>query len=292
MGGADGGVCRRPAGAAGLRRCAGDRRRPDVPPAGLQPAAAGIWAVNGLEWGVVAGAGVLAGTANTVAGGGSLLSYPALLGAGLSPLAANVTNTVGLVPGLLTGSHGYRAELAGQTRRLVGLVVPMALGGVLGTVLLLATPSGVFTRVVPWLIIPACLALLFQPGLARLLGRHVGERSPILRVGLVLGGVYGAYFGAALGVMLLALLALFVADRLQRLNAAKVVCTTAVNAIAALGFAIFGPVSWLDAAALASGTIVGGVAGAALGRRIPPAALRYGVAGVGVGLAVKLLVAP
>lgn len=104
--------------------------------------------------------------------------------------------------------------------------------------------------------------------------------------------MYGAYFGAALGVMLLALLGLFVQDTLQRLNAAKVVCTTTVNAIAAVGFAIFGPVHWLDALVLAAGTVVGGAVGAAAGRRIPPLALRYGVAGVGIGLAIKLLVAP
>jgi uncharacterized membrane protein YfcA len=114
----------------------------------------------------------------------------------------------------------------------------------------------------------------------------------VFRGGLVLGGVYGAYFGAALGVMLLAILGLFIQDTLQRLNAAKVVCTTTVNAIAAIGFAIFGPVHWLDALVLAAGTVVGGALGAMAGRRIPPLALRYGVAAVGIGLAVKLLVAP
>jgi uncharacterized membrane protein YfcA len=248
--------------------------------------------MTGLEAGFIAGAGVLAGMANTIGGGGSLLSYPALLGAGLNPLAANVTNTVGLVPGLLSGSHGYRAELSGQGRRIGRLLVPMAVGGVLGTVLLLLTSPGVFTRVVPWLIITGCLALLFQPWLARRMDGNAGEGSVVLRAGLVLGGVYGAYFGAALGIMLIALLSLFIQDTLQRLNAAKVVCTTTVNAIAAVGFAIFGPVHWLDALVLAGGTVVGGALGAAAGRRIPPAALRYGIVGVGIGLAVKLLVAP
>ena len=241
---------------------------------------------------MVSGAGVLAGMANTIGGGGSLLSYPALLSAGLNPLAANVTNTVGLVPGFFTGSHGYRAELAGQGRRVLRFMVYIAIGGLIGTVLLLKTSPGVFTRVVPWLIIAGCLALLFQPALSRAIGKHAGERSLAFRSGLVLGGVYGAYFGAALGMMLLALLALYVQDTLQRLNAAKVVCSTTVNTIAAVGFAIFGPVSWLDALALAGGTVVGGVLGAAVGRRIPPAVLRYGVAGVGIGLAIKLLIAP
>jgi hypothetical protein len=251
-----------------------------------------VTGLTGLEAGFVAGAGVLAGIANTIGGGGSLLSYPALLGAGLNPLAANVTNTVGLVPGLMSGSHGYRAELVGQGRRIGRLLVPMAIGGLIGTVLLLRTSPGVFTRVVPWLIITGCIALLFQPLLARLVGEHAGERSVVFRGGLVLGGVYGAYFGAALGVMLLALLSLFIQDTLQRLNAAKVVCTTTVNTIAAVGFAIFGPVHWLDALVLAAGTVVGGALGAMAGRRIPPAPLRYGVAAVGIALAVKLLVAP
>ncbi len=248
--------------------------------------------MTGLQAAVVAGSGVLAGIANTIAGGGSLLSYPALLGVGLNPLAANVTNTVGLVPGLATGSHGYRAELSGQRARLIRLMVPMGLGGLGGTLLLLKTSPGIFTRVVPWLIILGCLALFFQPALARLMGDHSGERSPLFRAGLVLLGIYGGYFGAAMSVMLLALLALYIRDTLQRLNAAKVVCTTTVNVIAAVGFAIFGPVSWVNALTLAGGAVVGGLVGAALGRRIPPAALRYGVAAVGIGLAIKLLVAP
>ncbi len=248
--------------------------------------------MTGVEAAYVAGAGILAGMANTVAGGGSLLSYPALLATGLNPLAANVTNTVGLVPGYLTGGHGYRAELSGQGRRLARMVAPMALGAIGGTILLLLTPPGVFTRIVPWLIIPACLALLFQPLVKRLIGEHAGERSPTLAAGVLLGGVYGAYFGAALGVMLLALLASFVADSLQRLNASKVVLSFVANIIAAVGFAIFGPVHWLDALVLAGGAVVGGVLGAAVGRRIPPTALRYGVAAVGIGLAIKLILAP
>jgi uncharacterized membrane protein YfcA len=248
--------------------------------------------VTGLEAGFIAGAGVLAGIANAIAGGGSLLTFPALLGAGLSPLAANVTNTVGLVPGLASGSHGYRAELAGQGRRVVRLGIPMAAGAVIGTALLLTTPPGLFTHIVPWLIIPSCLALLFQPVLARVVGGRADERSLVLRLGLVLGGVYSGYFGAALSVMLLAVLGLFIQDTLQRLNATKVALTTISNAIAAVGFAIFGPVNWLDALVLAAGTVVGGLLGAAAGRRIPALALRLGVAAVGLGLAVKLLVAP
>jgi uncharacterized membrane protein YfcA len=240
---------------------------------------------------VVAGAGLIAGAVNTIAGGGSLLSYPALLAAGLNPLAANVTNTVGLLAGQASGGHGYRAELGGQRNRIVHLALPMAVGGVLGATLLLTTPPGAFKAVVPWLIIVACLALLLQPRLLRLIGKHPGERSPAFQVGLLLGGAYGGYFGAAVGIMLLALFALFVNDSLQRLNAAKVVLSGMVNAIAAIAFALFGPVDWLYAVILGVAALVGGVVGATLGRRISARALRVGVATVGIGIAAYLIVA-
>ena len=248
--------------------------------------------MTGLQFGVVAGAGVIAGAVNTVAGGGSLLSFPALLGAGLNPLVANVTNTVGLIPGQAAGAQGYRAELRGQRGRLVRLGVPMALGGVVGATLLLTTPPGVFKHVVPWLILASCFALLLQPRLLRVMGEHRGDRSAPLRAGLVLGGMYGGYFGAALGIMLLALLALFIDDRLQRLNAAKVVLSGMVNVIAAVAFVLFGPVNWLCALVLGCGSLVGGRLGAHIGRRIPAEALRVGVAVVGAGVAVKMLVFP
>ena len=248
--------------------------------------------MTGFQLGIVAGAGVIAGAVNTIAGGGSLLSFPALLGAGLNPLVANVTNTVGLIPGQAAGGHGYRAELRGQRGRLVRLGVPMAVGGVVGATLLLTTPPGVFKLVVPWLILASCLALLLQPRLLRVMGEHRGDRSTPLRVGLVLGGTYGGYFGAALGIMLLALLALFIDDRLQRLNAAKVVLSGMVNAIAAIAFVLFGPVNWLCALVLGGGSLVGGTVGAHLGRRIPAEVLRVGVAVVGIGVAVKLLAFP
>jgi uncharacterized membrane protein YfcA len=168
----------------------------------------------------------------------------------------------------------------------------MAVGGVVGATLLLTTPPGVFKLVVPWLILASCLALLLQPRLLRVMGEHRGDRSTPLRVGLVLGGTYGGYFGAALGIMLLALLALFIDDRLQRLNAAKVVLSGMVNAIAAIAFVLFGPVNWLCALVLGGGSLVGGTVGAHLGRRIPAEVLRVGVAVVGIGVAVKLLAFP
>lgn len=238
---------------------------------------------------VVAGAGVIAGAVNSVAGGGSLLSFPVLISTGLSPLAANVTNTVGLFSGQIGAALGYRTELEGQRARLGRLAVPMVLGSIAGAAILLTTPAGVFKVVVPWLIVLACLALLLQPRLQSLIERDASEKSLRLRIGLFAGGMYGGYFGAALGVMLLALLILFVHDTVQRLNASKVVLTGFVNAIAAVAFLFFGPVHWLRALVLAVFSLIGGAVGARLGRRIPGQALRIGVAVVGLGIAAWLV---
>lgn len=238
----------------------------------------------------VAAAGVVAGAVNSVAGGGSLLTFPVLLGLGLDPLAANVTNTVGLVAGQLGGGLGYRRELRGQSRRLLALCGLIGGGGVVGAVLLLTTPVPVFQRVVPYLIIAGCVALALQPRLVHAVGAHRGERSWALRVLLVAVGTYGGYFGAALGVMLLALLAVAIDDTLQRLNAAKVVLSGVVNTLAATLFVLFGPVHWSDAAVLAVASLSGGALGAILGRRAPPQALRLAVAGIGVAVAAVLIV--
>jgi uncharacterized membrane protein YfcA len=239
---------------------------------------------------VVIAAGVVAGAVNSVAGGGSLLSFPALLAIGLDPLSANVTNTVGLVAGQVGGVRGYRRELAGQGRRLLRLAVPMGAGSLAGAVLLLTTPVAVFRALVPWLIIVACLALLVQPRIQALIGAHRGDHSLPLAAGLVLTGVYGGYFGAALGVLLLAVLAVFIDDSLHRLNAAKVALSGLVNAVAAISFALLGPVHWGHAAALAAGSLAGGLGGAEAGRLLPATWLRTGVAVAGMAVALVLIV--
>jgi uncharacterized membrane protein YfcA len=233
-------------------------------------------------------AGVLAGVAGSVAGLASLVSYPALLAVGLPALTANVTNTVSLclyTVGALTFS---RTELAGQSERLRRLALLTALGGAAGAALLLSTPAEVFELLVPVLIAAACLVLLLQRGVVRLAGGLLDERSPGLLVGVFGVGVYGGYFGAAAGVVLLALLTVSVAEPLARLVAARNLALGLANAVAAVGFALFGPVRWAAAAPLAAGFLLGGGLGPGLVRRLPGDRLRVGIALLGLGLAVKL----
>jgi uncharacterized membrane protein YfcA len=238
---------------------------------------------------VVAGAG--AGAVNTVAGGGSLVSFPALLAVGYSPVTANVTNQVGLVPGYLGGSVGYREELAGQARRARGLGVTAGLGAAAGTALLLLAPADSFRAIVPYLVIASCVLLAFQPALTRAAGRHrTAHPGAPLHAGTFVAGAYGGYFGGALGIVLLALLGALLADELQRLNALKGLLSLVVGVVAAVGFAAFGPVAWGAAALVAAGSLVGGHGGAGLARRLHPAVLRWAIVVYGLAAAILLLV--
>jgi len=242
--------------------------------------------VSPVEFALLVCAGIGGGLVGSVAGLASLVTYPALLAAGLSPISANVTNTVALLFSSVGSVLGSRVELHDQWRKLRYLVVAGVLGGAAGGVLLLATPSGAFTRLVPWLIGLASLAILLPR-------RPVQERSAH-RDGLALGGlvflvgVYGGYFGAAAGVMMLALILRWTGDTLARSNAAKNVILGGANGIAALGFAVFGSVHWLEMVPLAIGCLIGGRLGPVVVRRSPPAALRLVIAGAGLGLAVYL----
>jgi len=233
-------------------------------------------------------AGVLAGVAGSVAGLASLVSYPALLAVGLPALTANVTNTVALVLYTVGAALFSRQELAGQSRRLRRLALITALGGAAGAALLLSTPAELFELLVPLLIGGASLVLLLQPQVTRLTGGVVSERSPAVAAGVFAVGVYGGYFGAAAGVVLLALLTVSVAEPLARLVAVRNVSLGLANAVAAIGFALFGPVRWAAAAPLAAGFLLGGVLGPGLVRRLPGGRLRVGIAVLGLCVAVKL----
>lgn len=246
-----------------------------------------------LEALAILGAGAVAGTVNTIVGSGSLVTFPTLLALGYSPLVANVSNTVGLVPGSVSGAIGYRRELAGQRRRLIGLGAMSLLGGITGALLLLAAPD-TFEALVPFLILLACGLMAAQPRLARR-----GDRTPdrpvlagrgVLPLLVYCTGIYGGYFGAAQGVMLIAFLSLGISDHLQRLNAAKNVLAALVNGVAALIFIVVSEVDWAVAGVLAVGATAGGFTGASLGRRIPGRVLRYVVVVGGVLVAVILLV--
>jgi len=241
----------------------------------------------------VLAAGAFAGTVNTVVGSGSLVTFPVLLGLGYPPLVANVSNTVGLVPGSVSGAIGYRAELRGQRSRLLRLGAFSLLGGLAGGLLLLARPD-TFEAVVPLLVILASLLMAVSPRLsARLRARQGGTaRAPsrvLLPLLVFLTGVYGGYFGAAQGVILLALLGLLEDDGLQRLNAMKNVLAGLVNGVAAVLFVLVSDVSWPVAGLLAVGAVVGGQAGAKLARRIPDAPLRAVIVVGGLVVGVVLL---
>jgi uncharacterized membrane protein YfcA len=242
----------------------------------------------------ILGVGLAAGTINTIVGSGSLITFPTLLALGYAPVVANVSNTVGLVPGSISGAVGYRRELRGQRARITVLGMASAAGGLTGGVLLLVLPASVFRNVVPVLILVACALIAVQPRLARRVAARTGpdrpNGGPLLFVAVFGTGVYGGYFGAAQGVILIALLGIFVDDSLQRLNAAKNVLAALVNGIAALLFIAFSHVAWGPAALLAAGATVGGQLGATLGRRISPGWLRAVIVVVGVAVAVRLLV--
>lgn len=250
-------------------------------------------------WGdlAVAGAGLLAGTVNTIVGSGSLVTFPTLVALGYSPFVANVSNTVGLVPGSLSGAYGYRRELEGQGGRVWRLGSFALLGGLLGGVLLLLAP-GSFEQVVPYLVLAAVAMVVAQPRLSRALARRHEARGttrpeaggPLLKAGVGATAVYGGYFGAAQGVLLIGLLGIGLDDDLQRANALKNVLAAMVNGIAAALFIADAPVRWVPAAILAAASTVGGQVGARIGRRLPPAVLRAVIVVAGTAVAVKLLV--
>jgi uncharacterized protein len=241
-------------------------------------------------------AAIAAGAINAVVGSGSLITFPTLLAFGFAPVVANVSNNVGLVPGNISGSLGYREELSGQRGRLVRLGAASCTGALAGAVALLALPAGVFEVVVPALIIVACVLVLFQPRLSAWVAAREKERAEhgglLLIAGVFLSGVYGGYFGAAQGVLVIGLLGIFLADGLQRINACKNVLVTIVNGSAAVVFVIFAHVAWLAVLLVAAGSSAGGLIGARVGRRLPAVALRVIVVIIGVIAAVKLIFFP
>jgi uncharacterized membrane protein YfcA len=244
-----------------------------------------------LEALAIAGAGLVAGTVNTVVGSGSLVTFPTLLAFGYPAVLANVSNTVGLVPGSASGVVAYRRELAGQGRRLGVLGMASLMGSLAGAALLLALPHRAFERVVPALLLLACALVALQPLLAARLerARRRTHGGPALFVSVLASGVYGGYFGAAQSVILLGLLGSFLDDHLQRLNATKNVLALVVNAVAAVFFVAATHVSWTAAGAVAAGSVVGGQLGGLVGRRLPAAVLRVLIVVVGVVAAAVLL---
>ena len=242
---------------------------------------------------LLATAGFLAGALNAAAGGGSLISFPALIAVGYPPLTANVTNNIAVAPGYVTGATGYRRELRGQGHRILPLTVASAIGSLVGVGLILISSQSAFESIVPFLVLAACVLLAFQPAITRRLEEHSGDRdrpgSGVL-AGQALAAVYGGYFSAALGVVVLAVLGLAFDDTLQRLNALKALLQLIIGAVSAVGFALVTPVAWTAVAVVAPASVVGGEVGARLARRVSDRALRVGIVTYAVACAVWLFV--
>lgn len=235
--------------------------------------------------------GLGAGALNAAAGGGSLLTFPALIAFGLPPLTANLSNTVAQCPGYIAIVRGYRPELLGTRRRILQLMPATLIGGGAGIAALeLASPS-TFRAIVPALVILAVVLLLIQPRVSRMLSEHrfARTRRAGLQVAVAITSAYAAYFGAAAGVLLLAALALFIVDDVRRLNALNRLLIMVVNVLAAVLFVVLGPVSWPVIAVLAPTTMIGGWAGVSLVRRLGPATLRATVLLIGVAASAYLV---
>ena len=240
---------------------------------------------------IAAGVAFLAGAINSIAGGGSLILFPTLVALGLPTVDANVTNSVAQWPGYLGGIFGFRAELAGQRGRILRLGVIAVLGGLVGSVLLLTTPSSAFEVVVPILVLLASLLLAVQPLLTSRLRRADDDgrtRDPAwLYVALFLATVYGGYFGGALGVILVGVLGLAL-HRLKLANALKSVLSAITATVTVVVFGLFGPVHWLVVAVAAPASLVGGFLGARVATRIPATPLRVLIVVFGVAVSIYL----
>jgi uncharacterized membrane protein YfcA len=245
--------------------------------------------VSPLEVGAILLAGLAAGTINTVVGSGTLITFPTLLAFGLPPVTANVSNTIGLVPGSISGALGYRRELTGQRSRIQRLAVGSLVGGGGGAVLLLALPADAFSAIVPVLIVLGCVLVVFQPRISAWVAKRHEAAGGVpengvwwVWPGVLLAGVYGGYFGAAQGVLLMAIMGIGVDETLQRLNGVKNVLAAIVNGVAGLIFIAVAHVDWAVVGLIAVGSVVGGQLGATYGRKLPSAALRALIVVVGV----------
>ena len=242
----------------------------------------------------IALAGLAAGAINTVVGSGTLITFPVLLAFGYSPVTANVSNTIGLVPGSVSGAVGYRRELEGQRPRILRLGTASLLGGTTGAVLLLVLPASAFKAIVPVFIAIALVLVVLQPRLNRMLAEREisreNEGGLWTPVGVYAAGVYGGYFGAAQGILLLGILGRRAARRTCSARTRSRTSSPAiVNGVAGVYFVFAAHVAWAPAAIIAGASIVGGQLGAHYGRRLHPAVLRGVIVVVGVTAIVRLL---
>lgn len=254
--------------------------------------------MTGLEQLAVLAAGLGAGVLTSTVGVASLLSFPVLVAVGLPPVVANVSNTIGMTPAGISGSFGYREELREHPGVTATIIATCSIGSVLGAVLLLGLPPGVFEAVVPWLILATCLLVGAQPSISRVLRRRLPDghepatrtrMSPVTTGFSTLVGVYGGYFGAGSGVMMVAVLGFGLDLELRVVNGLKTLAILAGNLVAALIFVVVADVDWAAVGLLAAGSVVGGYVGARVGRRLPPTLFRVLIVLAGVTAAVTML---
>ncbi len=248
-------------------------------------------------------AGIGAGMINAVVGSGTLITFPALITMGYPPITANVSNNLGLVPGAVSGTWGYRAELRGQGQLALRLAPFSFVGAIVGAILLLLLSAETFERVVPVLIALAIVLVIVQPRLQKLLARkRRGDDLPFrisrgqwvaLMAGALFAGVYGGYFGAAQGIILIGIIASLLPESLQRANAMKNLLSGIVNAVAGVVFCVIAwdQIDWVVVVLIAVGSTIGGFLGAHYGRRLPPWALRSAIVVVGTIAIVRLTLA-
>lgn len=249
--------------------------------------------MSALEVILVLTAGFAAGTINALIGSGTLITFPALLAVGYPPIVANVSNSLGLVPGAASSAFGYRRELRGSRGRLLRFAPATAAGSLGGAALLLSLPEDSFDRIVPVLIAFSLVLIVLQPRLSRWAARRREAQQPHggpLLLGGILGtGVYGGYFGAGQGILLLATLAISLPDELRELNAVRAVLVGIANGVAGLVFVFAADVAYLPVLLIAVGSTLGGLVGAGIGRRLPDAALRGVIVAVGLAAIVGLV---
>ncbi|RNL79390.1 sulfite exporter TauE/SafE family protein [Nocardioides marmorisolisilvae] len=249
-----------------------------------------------LQESVVLLSGIAAGTINTVVGSGTLITFPTLLAFGVPPVTANVSNTLGLVPGSVSGAIGYREHLAGQKARILRLVGSTVIGSAIGATLLLVLPSSAFKAIVPVLILLGLTLVVLGPRLSAAAaarsaaaGQDTTPDAGWVPPAVLGAGIYGGYFGAAQGVIVLGIFGAGVHEPLQRQNAVKNVVVASSNTLAAVIFIFSGHMDWLIVALLAVGAALGGQIGARIGQRLPAPVLRAFIVVVGLTALVTFL---
>ena len=248
--------------------------------------------MSALEVILVLVAGFAAGTINAVVGSGTLITFPALLAVGYSPVVANVSNTLGLVPGAASSAFGYRKELRGSRTRLLRFAPWTTLGAIGGAALLLTLPDEAFDAIVPILIGISLVLIVFQPRISAWITArretHRPHGGPGLLAGILGTGVYGGYFGAGQGVLLFGLLATSLGGDLKEVNAIRAVLAGIANGVAAVVFVLVADIAYLPAVLIAVGSTAGGLFGAGIGRRLSDPVLRAVIVVVGVAAIAQL----